>query len=565
MSASRLLAIVLGLLCLEANAWHEWVSFDRPSEGRFLSLHGDRTLRVGATVPDANERFTLIDENFGRLEDGDAVFVRMGTGLFLSVASNGIDVRADAPGPGSRQRFVLVVAPVPACTVVTARLGICDLQTVQLRHVDTGKCLGANVGDPGSEARMMDCADAAATMFRMTIHPEQPPLLSLSAPFTAPQAIAPPPIGVDHRHIHDNNAHNRTDCTHAQGVHGLGCYGGHEGTDFLLNGGKVAQNLGSMDVLAAAPGFVVNVASDYTDDCYYNLPHDEIRCPHRTDGNTGDHNNVVIVQDDGVIAQYIHLKRHSVVVGLHDRVECGTLLGKIGSSGHSATPHLHFDMARPFFEPRHACDGSGSAPPPFPAILPDQTDQNNPFVKFAALDAPGCPTGDRLDPYDAAISSPRHMLWFAVGVALIPKLACPTSDPHGKPQLPGGPGTPCRASLQCRPGLTCGSAGVCALPRDSGHACEANRDCAVGLRCDGQICTRPYGVLGQSCDAARHCSFGLDCIHDHCAVPPAQGRDGCPTGQRLRCPLDQGCTHHAGGCARWGRSGWASCSMECRY
>jgi murein DD-endopeptidase MepM/ murein hydrolase activator NlpD len=47
----------------------------------------------------------------------------------------------------------------------------------------------------------------------------------------------------------------------------------------------------------------------------------------------------------GVYAFYGHLQPGSIVVQEGDRVETGQLLGKLGSSGNSTQPHLHFDIS----------------------------------------------------------------------------------------------------------------------------------------------------------------------------------------------------------------------------
>jgi len=52
-------------------------------------------------------------------------------------------------------------------------------------------------------------------------------------------------------------------------------------------------------------------------------------------------NHVLIKTDDSKYIVMAHLKKGSVVVNKGDRVEAGTLLGEVGSSGRSEEPHLH--------------------------------------------------------------------------------------------------------------------------------------------------------------------------------------------------------------------------------
>jgi murein DD-endopeptidase MepM/ murein hydrolase activator NlpD len=56
-------------------------------------------------------------------------------------------------------------------------------------------------------------------------------------------------------------------------------------------------------------------------------------------------NHVVVRVSPGVYAFYGHLQPGSIVVQEGDRVETGQLLGKLGSSGNSTQPHLHFDLS----------------------------------------------------------------------------------------------------------------------------------------------------------------------------------------------------------------------------
>ena len=58
--------------------------------------------------------------------------------------------------------------------------------------------------------------------------------------------------------------------------------------------------------------------------------------------STGNH--VVVALDDGQFTLYAHLQTSSVRVQPGDRVECGPLLGRVGNTGNSTEPHLHFHV-----------------------------------------------------------------------------------------------------------------------------------------------------------------------------------------------------------------------------
>ena len=58
-------------------------------------------------------------------------------------------------------------------------------------------------------------------------------------------------------------------------------------------------------------------------------------------------NQVVIRHDDGSQAYYAHLQYHGALVNTGDSVKQGSVIAKSGSTGYSATPHLHFTVWGP--------------------------------------------------------------------------------------------------------------------------------------------------------------------------------------------------------------------------
>lgn len=54
--------------------------------------------------------------------------------------------------------------------------------------------------------------------------------------------------------------------------------------------------------------------------------------------------NCIILEQDGVYAMFAHLQKDSVVVEENQNVEEGQLLGKVGNSGNTTAPHLHFQL-----------------------------------------------------------------------------------------------------------------------------------------------------------------------------------------------------------------------------
>lgn len=90
------------------------------------------------------------------------------------------------------------------------------------------------------------------------------------------------------------------------------------------------------EVIAAAPGKVVTVVDDRPETPPGDLP------PSTASHSAGNH--VVIAMGHDRYALYAHLQPGSVTVQPGDRVGTGQLLGRLGSSGNSNAPHLHFQL-----------------------------------------------------------------------------------------------------------------------------------------------------------------------------------------------------------------------------
>jgi murein DD-endopeptidase MepM/ murein hydrolase activator NlpD len=59
---------------------------------------------------------------------------------------------------------------------------------------------------------------------------------------------------------------------------------------------------------------------------------------------TADGNSVVLKIDDKVYALYAHFQPGIVTVKVGDKVERGQVIGKVGNSGNTLAPHLHFQL-----------------------------------------------------------------------------------------------------------------------------------------------------------------------------------------------------------------------------
>ncbi len=118
------------------------------------------------------------------------------------------------------------------------------------------------------------------------------------------------------------------------------CYDEHDGSDYLLTGSWDVMEAGSVEVLAAADGVVVSI-----EDGNYDLCHgDPITLENSCDGHEMIANHVILEHASGTRTLYWHLMSGSVAVAVGDTVGCGAVLGKVGSSGNSSQPHLHFEV-----------------------------------------------------------------------------------------------------------------------------------------------------------------------------------------------------------------------------
>ena len=97
------------------------------------------------------------------------------------------------------------------------------------------------------------------------------------------------------------------------------------------------------DVLAVADSRVVSTLNNLDDQVPGRLPD-----PSSITVDTVDGNHVVLDLGGGRFAFYAHLQKNSVKVRPGDKVKKGAVLGKLGNTGNTSAPHLHFHiMNRP--------------------------------------------------------------------------------------------------------------------------------------------------------------------------------------------------------------------------
>jgi Peptidase family M23 len=90
---------------------------------------------------------------------------------------------------------------------------------------------------------------------------------------------------------------------------------------------------------AVADGTVVSVVSDQPD-----IPPGELPGGLSLDQLIG--NNLILELDHGVFALYGHMKENSVTVRVGQKLQQGQMIGQLGNSGNTSSPHLHFQLTR---------------------------------------------------------------------------------------------------------------------------------------------------------------------------------------------------------------------------
>jgi hypothetical protein len=163
--------------------------------------------------------------------------------------------------------------------------------------------------------------------------------LSFTIPLLERELFYTPVVGVDH----DPEVHEgiyQAYCTDYMGRGFPHCYDEHDGSDFMLEGGFDTMDAGSATIIAAVAGTVVETDDGNYDRCHADLGSVDVDC----DGHPMAANYVILEHEGGYRTLYWHMKTDSVMVEVGDVVEQATPLGLVGSSGHSSSPHLHFEL-----------------------------------------------------------------------------------------------------------------------------------------------------------------------------------------------------------------------------
>ncbi len=133
-------------------------------------------------------------------------------------------------------------------------------------------------------------------------------------------------------------------------------YDGHNGTDIRVP--TMAAQKAGVDVVAAADGKVLRVRDGTEDISIAGRGRESVQ-------NTECGNGAVVDHGNGWETQYCHMAKGSLAVKPGEAVRAGDRIGRIGLSGMTEFPHLHFTVRRdgkvvdPFAmgAPEKACGG----------------------------------------------------------------------------------------------------------------------------------------------------------------------------------------------------------------
>jgi murein DD-endopeptidase MepM/ murein hydrolase activator NlpD len=109
----------------------------------------------------------------------------------------------------------------------------------------------------------------------------------------------------------------------AQGYNGLWSHKGENALDFWMRKGQI--------ICAAREGVVLSTKSDSKKGGPFNK-------------YINDGNYIIIKHNDSTSAAYWHLEYKGVLVKAGDSISAGQPIGKVGSTGFSSGPHLHFEV-----------------------------------------------------------------------------------------------------------------------------------------------------------------------------------------------------------------------------
>lgn len=191
-------------------------------------------------------------------------------------------------------------------------------------------------------------------------------------------------------------------------------YDGHKGTDFRLTNFH-ALKLG-VSVLAAADGTVLRLRN--------NAPDTGLNAGREAVGNKECGNGLAIAHAEGYQTQYCHMQKGSIIRHEGERVQAGDILGKVGYSGITEFPHVHFQVMRngQLVDPFNAASTLSASTCSVSGLHTNLWEEELPYIDTAILSAGFSNAPPARDSLEAPLvpaqqlptTSPALILWVEV-------------------------------------------------------------------------------------------------------------------------------------------------------
>lgn len=114
-------------------------------------------------------------------------------------------------------------------------------------------------------------------------------------------------------------------------------YDGHKGTDFAIRDELTMKN--GVNILAAMDGTIKKVRNGETDRWPTAEDLAQTKEERKECGNA-----ILIDHGNGLQSIYCHLQQNSISVKPNQKIKSGDVIGKVGLSGYTQFPHLHFGI-----------------------------------------------------------------------------------------------------------------------------------------------------------------------------------------------------------------------------
>ncbi len=504
----------------------------------------------------ASSEFVLVDLDMERLRSGDLVYVyAKGSPKVLRTGAGGVVL-------GAHRRYLTVDAPAPsaptiygdakpvATEIVTDCRGLFEIELVSGGiEVATGASIRLHAhpelcwGDyrprkaQYKPASILGLAKAGGLLFsddpaklaedvfvvKETSRTVPDVKSTLSAPFVIhhfePGSYFDADLWKCEGEFPDGGAPTGQ-CYEQEDYRGGGrTYETHDGTDLTVVAPLFRMmEFGSATIVAARSGRVIYSSDGMPDTIPGLIP----------SGPVAGGNEVDVLHDDGTIAQYPHLMNGSVAVRVGDNVQCGQEIGRMGSSGNSDGPHIHFQMRR-FHDP------SFLGYPENQGIIDHLlmlavTSSYEPFQERAWIELTD---------------------WTAAPGYQIPVLACFYPSPEDP------------AFLRMVSGDQTAFVNAWRKEGTAGDPCTKHGDCGVDYWCKelkqpaGSSACYPKADPGEACSGSVECKdfLGAQCVSGKCKAGP-----DCT----MRCPSYKGCFYDgaSSACVELNvsqRAKWGSC------